>query len=672
MRPNATLFAKRRLPPTRGAAFMFFSSVRKFAMSVRSAGVLGELACPLVFGLLRLSTEDRPALEDAVSLIHLALDAGVRVLDTADSYCLDDKELHYGERLAAQAVASWNGPQHEVKILTKVGLARPKGRWTPAGSRKQLQRAVEGSIEALGVERLFLVQLHAKDTRVPFEETLAALGQLQRDGKIEHLGLCNVGPAEFRQAQRHFVVATVQNELSVVDRSSANNGMVELTRRLGIPFLAYRPLGGYAKVEKLDKNRALAPLAKRHCRPPHELAIAAVLTAGEHVLPLFGARREASLRSTLSALNVTLDAQDRDLLGTKISFAPTATALESIEPRVIPEDLPTLAPNQGPGPTAEVVLLMGIQGAGKSELVNAYESAGYARLNRDDLGGKLDDLVPELHRLLNEGQQRVVMDNTYPTRISRASIIATAHKCKLPVRCRFIATPASEARFNVALRIFRRYGRMLGPADLKELTKNDPNLPPPAALQRWLDSFEPPALDEGFSAVDEIPFVRRSDSSFTAKGLLLDVDGTLRKTKSGELYPRQADDIELLPSRQEVLQNWISAGYKLFFVSNQSGIASGQLSEQAAAECFERTVELLGLPVAEVAVCPHPAFPAGCFCRKPLPGLGVQLIERHRLSTRDLVMVGDLDSDQAFARGIGARYYYAAEFFTGVQPPSIA
>ncbi|MBL8243206.1 MAG: aldo/keto reductase, partial [Rhodanobacteraceae bacterium] len=90
-------------------------------------GIFGSLGVPLALGLLRLSTEGRPAQADAIGVIHAALDAGFRVLDTADSYALDDRDLHYGERLARAAVDSWNGPRGEVRIVTKAGMARPKG-----------------------------------------------------------------------------------------------------------------------------------------------------------------------------------------------------------------------------------------------------------------------------------------------------------------------------------------------------------------------------------------------------------------------------------------------------------------------------------------------------------------------------------------------------------------
>jgi HAD superfamily hydrolase (TIGR01662 family) len=198
---------------------------------------------------------------------------------------------------------------------------------------------------------------------------------------------------------------------------------------------------------------------------------------------------------------------------------------------------------------------------------------------------------------------------------------------------------------------------------MKELAKVDPNLPPPPAMQKWLDSLEAPDSDEGFSAIDRIPFVRKHDPLHRNKGLLLDVDGTLRITKSGEIYPRSASDVTLLPNRKEVLSRWIEDGYQLFFVSNQSGVASGKLTLMDAQMAFLRTVELLELPVTEIAFCPHPAFPVGCFCRKPMPGLGVYLARKYQLSYEEMIMVGDMDSDRHFADGLGIRYKDASEFF---------
>ena len=631
-------------------------------------GFLGSLELRCGLGLLRLSTEGRPTEPDAIAVIHHALDRGIRLLDTADVYCLGEPDLHYGERLARKALDTWRGPREEVRIVTKAGLARPKGKWVPNGRPEHLRKAVDGSLQALGVERLFALLLHANDPRTPFEDQLGTLAELQRAGKIEHLGLCNVSIAEVRQAKRRFSVCAIQNELSVIDRKSATEGLVALAADLGAPFLAYRVLGGHAKVDSILKNRAVAPLAARHRVTPHEAALAVVWEAGQHVVPLIGATRRERIDSCLRVRELRLDEVDRTALAAKISLVPTAEAAAELAPPVAPEKLRKLSPGEGPGDEPEVVLIMGIQGAGKSEFVQPYVEKGYVRLNRDQEGGGLDDLISPLRENLADGKTRVVLDNTYPTRVSRYAVIRMAHAHRVPVRCRFLNTPVKEAYQNVVHRILQRYGRLLGPDDLKELSKTDPNLPPPVAMARWAASFEPPALDEGFSAVEEIPFVRRSSPAGKVKGLLLDVDGTVRTTRSGEIYPRQPDDVQLLPGRREALQPWVSAGYSLFFVSNQSGVASGQVSREAVDACFQKTVELLGLPVLEIAVCPHPAFPAGCFCRKPLPGLGIYLMQRHGLAGEHLVMVGDMDSDAQFAAAIGAKYYSAEVFFSSSPP----
>jgi HAD superfamily hydrolase (TIGR01662 family) len=631
-------------------------------------GFLGSLELRCGLGLLRLSTEGRPTELDAIAVIHYALDRGIRLLDTADVYCLGDEDLHYGERLARKAVDTWNGPREEVRIVTKVGLARPKGRWVPNGRPEHLRKAVDGSLQALGLERLFAVLLHANDPRTPFEDQLGTLAELQRIGKIAHLGLCNVSIAEVRQAQRHFNICAIQNELSVIDRKSATEGVVALAAELKVPFLAFRVLGGHAKVDTILKNRAVAPIASRHKVTPHEAALAVVWEAGSHVVPLIGATRIERIDSCLRARELRLDHVDRATLAAKISLVPTSEATAELVPPVTPSGIRQLSSGDGPGDEPEVVLLMGIQGAGKSDFVRQYVEKGYVRLNRDQEGGGLEDLVPLLRESLAAGKTRVVLDNTYPTRVSRYSVIRMAHAHRVPVRCRFLNTPLNEAYQNVVLRILERYGRLLGPDDLKELSKSDPNLPPPAAMARWAASFEPPALDEGFSVVEEIPFIRRSGRKGTVRGLLLDVDGTLRTTRSGEIYPRHPDDVQLLPSRKEVLQQWVEAGYRLFFVSNQSGVASGNVSREAVDACFQRTVDLLALPVAEIAVCPHPAFPAGCFCRKPLPGLGIYLKQRHDLASENLVMVGDMDSDAEFSAALGAKYFSAEEFFSPGAP----
>jgi aryl-alcohol dehydrogenase-like predicted oxidoreductase len=259
-------------------------------------------------------------------------------------------------------------------VITKAGLARPKGRWVPNGRRDHLRKMVEGSLTALGVERIFMLLLHANDPKTPLEESLAALAELQKEGKIEHLGLCNTSIAEVRQAERHFPVRAIQNELSVIDRGSGTEGLVALARQLGVPFLAHRPLGGHAKVANLLKNRAVKPIAARHGVTPHEAALAALLDLGPPVIPLFGATRRASVESSLRALGspstrATGRAREPDLVrADRRGPGRDRPAGDARRPA------PARA-GRGPGDEPEVVVMMGIQGAGKSSEVARYLDA---------------------------------------------------------------------------------------------------------------------------------------------------------------------------------------------------------------------------------------------------------------------------------------------------------
>lgn len=631
----------------------------------RQAGVLGELATPLGLGVLRLATEGRPHREQALALLRFAVQCGVRLFDTGDGYGLDENDNHYGDELLREVRAELPiETSAELRVTTKVGLRRSGRRWIPCGQPGHLRAAVEATLQALAVEQLDYLLLHARDPQTPFETTLGALADLQREGLAKHLGLCNTTRRDIEQAQRHFAVSLIQNELSVLRRNSATEGLLAWTQEQGIPFLAHRPLGGHSNTQRIAKSKVLRPLAERHGATPWQMAMAALLDSALHVLPIFGATKAEHIMSTIGSLGIILDVSDRTALSVAYSFQPDNDFLSQLPPAMAAgSGRPALPPQQGPGDDPEVVLLMGIQGAGKSELVRGYLEAGYARLNRDELGGKLDDLAPKLAALLSAGQRRVVLDNTYPTRTSRALVVSTAASFGTPVRCRFLNTPLVEAQKNIVLRMMSRYGVPLGPEEMKLHRKTDPNLPPPQALVRWLNSFEPPQLDEGFAVIDELTFQRRDSASHARKGLLLDVDGTLRKTLSGEYYPRHPDDLALLPGRRETLQSWVEDGYQLFLVSNQSGVASGKVSLTAMQACFLRTVQLLNLPVTEIAYCPHPAYPVGCFCRKPLPGLGVYLTERHQLDPNQLVMVGDMQSDEQFAHNLGATYYDADEFF---------
>ncbi|MCR9202642.1 MAG: aldo/keto reductase [Planctomycetaceae bacterium] len=516
--------------------------------------IFDDVRIRLGLGTLKLGTQGRPDALEAQNLIVFALNQGLRIIDTADSYCRDQADFHYGEHLVRQALQKWPGEKSEVRVVTKAGLKRPDGKWIPCGRPEHLRESVDESLQALGTDQISLLLLHARDPQVPLTESLEALRDIAEAGKAKHLGVCNLSLAELEQARGVIPVAAIQNELSVLNTQSAQLGLIRYCEQHDIAFLAHRPLGGHAHTQRIASVDVLKLLAERHHATPHEVALAAVCDVSPAVIPLAGATKLKSLKSSLKAVQLPFDMSDRMAVSTFCQFASQLPGADSsISPSATSAAVTPAATDRGPGQHDDIVIVMGIQGAGKSELVEAYVRAGYARLNRDELGGTLESLVPRLQQLLHTGQRRVVLDNTYATMASRTGVVQMAAQFGVSVRCVFLNTPMHEAQRNVVQRMLSRYGMPLGPEEMKFFRKADPNLPPPQALQRWQSTFERPTIVEGFSDVTEVAFQRRPDDGRTAKGLLLDVDGTLRRTISGEVYPRHADDVLLLPYRTEVV-----------------------------------------------------------------------------------------------------------------------
>ena len=162
----------------------------------------------------------------SVEVLHAAFDAGVTLLDTADAYCLDERDIGHNERLIARALSTWPGDRSRITVATKGGMTRPEGRWEPDGRAKHLRTACERSCDALGVDRIALYQLHAPDPRTPLSTSVRALAGLKRDGLIAAIGLSNVTVGQIEEARRITEIASIQVELSVWNDASILSGVV--------------------------------------------------------------------------------------------------------------------------------------------------------------------------------------------------------------------------------------------------------------------------------------------------------------------------------------------------------------------------------------------------------------------------------------------------------------
>ena len=276
----------------------------------RSLGPGADRVSAVGYGGMHLSIQDRPPEAQAIRVIHAALEAGVTLIDTADVYCLDDREIGHNERLVARALRSAPAGRKNLVVATKGGLRRPGGRWEVDCRPEHLRAACERSLQALGVERIDLYQLHTVDPRVPLRESVGALKDLQRQGKIRWIGLSNVSVAHIREAETLVQVTTVQNRLNPFFREALSEGVVEYCARHGIGFLAYSPTGGGRLNRKLPNHPVLQQMAARLGATPHALVLAWVLAASPTVLVIPSARKVEHAVDSATAATLRLAPAD--------------------------------------------------------------------------------------------------------------------------------------------------------------------------------------------------------------------------------------------------------------------------------------------------------------------------------------------------------------------------
>lgn len=268
--------------------------------------------------------------EESVRTIHRALELGVTFLDTADMY-----GVGRNEELVGRAI---KGRRNEVVLATKFGNVRgPDGsRLGISGRPEYVRSACEASLRRLGVDHIDLYYQHRVDPNTPIEETIGAMAELVREGKVRYLGMSEAGPATIRRAHAVHPIAALQTEYSLWSRD-VEDEILPLCRELGIGFVPYSPLGrGFLtgqirKFEDLaeDDFRRQSPrfqgdnfnrnldlvekineiAAEKGCKPS-QLALAWLLAQGDDIVPIPGTKRRAYLEENLGALGIVLAPED--------------------------------------------------------------------------------------------------------------------------------------------------------------------------------------------------------------------------------------------------------------------------------------------------------------------------------------------------------------------------
>jgi pyridoxine 4-dehydrogenase len=256
----------------------------------------------LGFGAMRITGRGvwgPPADEgEAIGLLRRIADKGVTFIDTADSY-----GPGVSEALIAKALYPYPA---ELVIATKGGLTRPgPDRWDVDCRPEYLRRAFADSLQRLRLERIELYQLHAVDHRVPIEDSIGALTDLQREGKIRHIGVSNVSTAELARARKVAAIVSVQNCYNLRDRSS--EGLVDICAADGIAFIPWYPL---AKGRLARPGSPLARIAENHHATRSQIALAWLLQRSPAMLPIPGTSSIAHFEENLGAASIRLSADE--------------------------------------------------------------------------------------------------------------------------------------------------------------------------------------------------------------------------------------------------------------------------------------------------------------------------------------------------------------------------
>ena len=266
----------------------------------------GDVTVPRIgFGGMRLTgpgiwgpPTDRSA---AVALVRHVVDAGVTLIDTADSY-----GPYVSEEIIAEALFPYAA---DVVIATKAGFVRTgPDEWRIDARPERLRECAEGSLRRLKRDRIDLFQLHRVDPRVPIEESLGALVDLQRAGKIRHIGISETSVAEYERAKKTAAIVSVQNRYNVEDRTAED--LLEACERDGIAFLPWFPLAGTGS----PKHAALKLIAAAHGATLAQVALAWLLARSPSILPIPGTSSIAHFDENLAAAQLVLSDSELEAL----------------------------------------------------------------------------------------------------------------------------------------------------------------------------------------------------------------------------------------------------------------------------------------------------------------------------------------------------------------------
>lgn len=262
-------------------------------------------------GGMPISLNGRPTESQAIAVIHRALDLGVTLIDTADSYCKDESEKHHNEELIVKALQEYTGDIRSVTVATKGGLMRPQGAWTRNGNPHHLRKTIRESFEALGGQKpIDLWQYHAPDPSYTIEAALAPAKEAVEAGIVRFVGVSNFSVEQIKRARDTVEIASVQNQYNPWHREPESDGVLEYCETEKLTFFSWSPLGGSRRATSLQDMPAIAKLATEKNVSVYCIVLAWLMAKSPCIVPIPGATKVSSIEDSVKAMDVKLTDQE--------------------------------------------------------------------------------------------------------------------------------------------------------------------------------------------------------------------------------------------------------------------------------------------------------------------------------------------------------------------------
>ena len=258
-------------------------------------------------GAMPLSLSGRPTESQAIAVIHRALDLGVTLIDSADSYSEDESDKHHNEELITKALEQYTGDIRAVTVATKGGLMRPQGTWTRNGNPHHLRKTIRESFEALGGQKpIDLWQYHAPDPSYTIEAALAPAKEAVEAGMIRFVGVSNFSVEQIKRARDTVEIASVQNQYNPWHRQPESDGVLEYCEAEKLTFFPWSPLGGSRRAKSLQDMPAIVKLAAEKNVSVYCIVLAWLMAKSPCIVPIPAATKVSSIEDSVRAIEVKL------------------------------------------------------------------------------------------------------------------------------------------------------------------------------------------------------------------------------------------------------------------------------------------------------------------------------------------------------------------------------